>query len=199
MVLSPTSMATSSADPALAVPLGALRLGSNTEPSLAQPLIASFPVSDADGTTSHAQPQPVSAEDADAILLQQYIEQHFTAESGVIRDIQSRQEQLQGHARPGRSHTARNRRLPLNLWLFRFRMLKTIFSHFGIPVNSPLGTVESRVPGSTPQLVGSRVQGKTARVTYQEIFNWAGVEANTAANIRPIYLHLEAAYRANHP
>ncbi|TFY55195.1 hypothetical protein EVJ58_g8401 [Rhodofomes roseus] len=130
---------------------------------------------------------------------QQYLDQHFPDETDIITAIQSRQEQLQSSASTSRSRSTRNRPLPLNLWLFRFRQLKNILSHFGIPVNSPVGTLELRVQGHLPQSVGSRVQGRSARVKYEDIYEWAGVERSTAANIRPIYLQLEAAYRANHP
>ncbi|KAH9934373.1 uncharacterized protein B0H18DRAFT_981462 [Fomitopsis serialis] len=134
---------------------------------------------------------------SDPQLLREYIEQHFPSAAQIIAAIQSRQEQLQGDG--GRAHGVRNRRLPLNLWLFRFRTLKSILTHFGILLNSPQGTLETRDPHAPPHIIQSRVHGRTTRVTYKDIFDWAGVEWNTAVNIRPIYIHLEAAYRANNP
>ncbi|KAH9915221.1 uncharacterized protein B0H18DRAFT_106052 [Fomitopsis serialis] len=135
---------------------------------------------------------------SDSELLRQYIERTFVAETSNITSIRGHQEQLQVQGSTRRART-RKRGLPLNLWFFRFRSLKVIFAHFGIPLNSPVRTAETRVLGSAPQGVGSRVEGRAARVAYEDIYDWAGVEASTAANIRPLYLQLEAIYRANHP
>ncbi|TFY53903.1 hypothetical protein EVJ58_g9184 [Rhodofomes roseus] len=130
-------------------------------------------------TTPVGPSHPNAPSQSDAQLLAIYIEQYFPAEVDVIASIQSCQEQLQDE--DSQRAAARNRRLRLNLWLFRFRSLKVILTHFGILMSSPQHTLETRDPVAPPaHVVQSRVHGRTRRVTYKDIYDWAGVEVTGA-------------------